>query len=330
MAGKGRISKVGRKRSNPTPKRRRPGNGRSATKRMSVPSFIFEGAKTLVGSIPGIGPLLANIADFGFKALGITKTPIFSATQSFAAEETEVFGLGADMVLPMATPWKNSELCTVQASSSALLPTYQSAFTTVKLVNIQIKLLPSSKVSDRQGEWAMVFVPFLGPEDILEHKIQARTGDVPTFNGVCRSPGAVYGSASRPLVLNYSTRSNAYLQMFHSEDTFIGALRIAYQDTLRDRFIGFTASEVAPEVQISGHMIPGNMARTGMHTIQHRPWDNIQSTAMSLVSGNGHRVISLQKDANFKCIENGTNCKVTGQARVSPVGDFTLVTMECQ
>lgn len=281
-----------KKRSVKVAGRRRVGKS-STSRRMNIPRYLASGAKTLLGLIPGVGTALAGVADFVFKSLSITKQRL--TTGQFKGE-TSIFGLGAFLEIPVAAIWQNSDLCQLDGTSTTLAPTYVSMFETVRLINVTFKVIPASKFGDRQGEWAMAFTPYMNPTDSADLLTQGIT--VPSYNTVCRRPGAVFGSASRPLQLSYSTTGNTYLEMHHPENVMIGYLMIAFQDTLRDNFSQFKASEIAPEVIISGRVQPGAMALT-YNGLATKIRDVIKSINMSLVSYDGSRVGNLIDDGNY-------------------------------
>lgn len=281
--------------------------------------------KNLVGSLPGVGPFLSKISDFGFKPLGIVKLQKVPKLK-IVRIETEIYGLGADFVIPVAQLWSNSSFCTC---TSTFIPQYQSSYANIKLMNLSIKILPSCQVSERQGEWCLAFTPFLRLGDSKIHLSNYKNGTVPGFNTLCRLPGSVHGLASEPLEINYSTRSNTYLQMFHSEDVYVGAVRIAYQDTLRSKYSGFKSSEFAPVVILSGKLKSGVLSHFGTRSVDSKIWDNLQKTAMTACVSSGITTFTIINDQSYKCKDNDKNCLVSGNIRTSP-RVTAGVEVECQ
>lgn len=278
---------------------------------MNIPRAIAVGARTLIGSLPGIGPLLAAISDFAFKSIGITGNDL--TTRNVKSTVTEIFGLGAEFLIPLGKVWRGSEYATPKGfEDTGLKTSFSSIFDSVQLLDLEIKVIPATKMSERQGEWTMCFTPFTSPDSIEEYKVDGRNAEVPVYNAIVRKPGAVYGSASRPLTLVYSTANNGYLRMYHPEQIFIGMLQLAYQDTLRDRYATFTAAEVAPEVLITGHIRPGPYARRGHSELVTEIFDNCRLTAMSLYNKDATRKKQLILDSTFKCEDDTINCKVSG------------------
>lgn len=287
------------------------GANRQSNRRLGFGSLVANGARTLISTIPGVGSFLDKIADFAFKAIGLTSS-LSTETTKLAAAETNLVGLSAEIIIPISTVWSNSNLATIDDGSNLYRPTVTSQYNSVRLLEVGFKLIPASKLQDRQGEWAMCFIPFRSANDLIEFKNSDHKNVIPSYNAVSRKAGAVFGSGANPLQLVYHPRGNVYLQQFHTEDTFFGVLMIGYQDTLRDRPIAFTAAEVAPEVIVTGKVMAGNQTSSGVEIIATGIWDNLSANAMAIVNQESGYTAALISDADFKCKEDGKKCLVTG------------------
>lgn len=227
-------------------------------------------ASSIISAIPG-SSILKTVADFVFKAVKVKGAAI--AESDFETEDaTAIIGLNQILELKRVHFIMNSPeikvLPGVPSSKTAeekekhILDQYIAY--NIKEINIELK--PQNDVGSRQGQWAMVFIPYVSEtqqNDLLVDYKNTYVG----YNDILRIDGNVSGPQTQSLRLKYAPQAHdgrAYLAGASSED--FGLLIIAYQDFAKASISEFTPQEFAATLLISSTVRKLNR-RSSVYTI---------------------------------------------------------------
>lgn len=216
---------------------------RRTSQRSPLGSLIVKGVNALMSAIPA-AKIFAPITDFLFKSVGFTTAVItpgrFSAT-------TLVYGLGAAFALPLSSIIENTPILAKHHASNKV--ELYTNFTHGQLLQVRVTVKPIGELAHRQGNLALAFIPYTTSES---GSYYGSNVDIPTLQDVLLVPGAVQGSGTRALSVNYRARGLQFCNMPHPLTTEIGLVLIGYHDLSRNKGSDFGAEDFGAEVIVSG------------------------------------------------------------------------------
>lgn len=314
MAGK--KGKHQKKRRNNNRRRRRPGKVGNP----SVGRLIAKGVKSLVSSVPVIGGVLENVADFAFKAFGITKVKsVVSTTNkvlhySFNEAEVQNTAVCARFHVTPASIVVGSRSCIQIDMGRKVMTQYRDG----RVVSITIKIQPINPMGKRGGDWSLAIQPFFDATDAEGAGFKDTW--YPTEQGMHHMYLSSTGPASQPLMLTYRPKiTDGRAFTFMPLDKPFAEVVIRWEQPIRSAYGAFTAEEFACETIVSGSVemrTSPSMASTnsGGYTFDTTVVDKLRSVAAFVYSDADNKAYAIRKDETFKCVEGDSSCKITGWA----------------
>lgn len=231
-------------------KRRRSFRRRAITRQPDMKSVVASGIKTLVGLMP-LGTALAPVADFIFKSIGWTKASITSPGSSSlklaSAVDSNFFGVTAGMLVNHGALICGSKLATPIVTTGDIRTGVSFPFVNMRVLEMVITVLPSTKRENQQGEVTVAFLPWNQAAE------PSNTPPLPTFVEVSLLPGAVTGPASSTITLAWKPDpANMMVSRFNPPRAKLGIILVAFQNMDRDEYVEMKASEFGPQINISG------------------------------------------------------------------------------
>lgn len=293
-------------------KRKKP---RRNIQRSPLGSLIVKGVNAIMSAIPA-AKVFAPLTDFLFKSVGFT--PATGVLPGYSNATTLIYGLGAAFGLPLSSIIENTPILVkshVTGSSKVQLVTN---FTHGQLLQVRITVRPIGELAHRQGNLALAFIPYTTSESGRYYS--GSNVDIPTLQDVLLVPGAVQGSGTRTLSINYRARGLQYCNMPHPLATEIGLVLIGYQDLSRNKNAEFGAEDFGAEVIVSGAVRLSNpLPHVGYSTVACDVSDKLASKFMRI----GDYSVS-----DGKCEVLDDCLKVTGMFSVSPFARRMTFTLE--
>lgn len=296
--------KMVRNRRKAPSKRRAGRRGRRAVGRPSIGKLVATGVKSLLSSVPAVGSVLSEIADFGFKALGVA-TSVSVSGSKFSASEVRFINLCARFDVRRSILLVGSRSC-IQADSDRKV---YSQYTDGRVVKMTIKILPINISEQRSGDWSLSFQPFFSPDDYKSPALD--NASMPSAQGMKHMYLSTTGSASQPLTLQFvpNIHDGAAFQ-FASLDDPIGQVAIRFDQPVRATYGQFTANDFACQVIISGSMdlrtsgatcSTGTSVKTFNVTVDDKLKD-VASVVHHLTAGASQFHI-LKDDGSYACVD---------------------------
>lgn len=281
------------------------------TSQRALGSLIVKGVNALMSAIPAAN-IFSPITDFLFKSVGFTKSSI---TLGFCDTITVIYGLGAAFAVPLSSIIENTPILAKHHDGNHVQ--LFTNFTHGQLLNIRITVRPIGELAHRQGNLALAFIPYTTQESGRYYDSHV---DIPTLQDVLLVPGAVQGSGTRTLSVNYRARGLQYCNMPHPLNTEIGLVLIGYQDLSRNKGTDFGAEDFGAEIIISGAVKLSN-------PLPHVGYEAVSCTISDKLARKVIRVGEYTV-SDGKCEVKGDCMKVTGIYSVSPFARKMLHSLE--
>lgn len=232
-------------------KQRRTGMKKRTSTTVNAPfqSALLSFARTLISFLPG-NSVIQTIADFGFKALGVTDAV------SSVNENGQIKNV-ADVQVIGTCAMFDIDTSDVLAFTNRITPDFQkkeffTPITAVKMRFINFKVINTTPSSTKQGQWAAAFIPY---KNSLSSGIWNGHNKIFTFQKICQLPGARIGNASQPLFLRYAFKNpNDYGTRVQTLSSAFGRIVIGFEDYQRKSYKALDASEFQCSVEITGSM----------------------------------------------------------------------------
>lgn len=323
---KGRAKAKGRKGR----RGRRVAGGTGPRASRGIGSLIASGVKNILSYLPG-APLLQNIADFGFKALGITKAEL-AVNQSYTNVSTSFYGMGARFCIN-CVPLLLGSSVGCRGVNTTGKPIVRVDFSDVRVAELIIRLNPLGEQAKRGGEWSLGWSPYYDREDHLRMMAGKASVHVPSDVDVSIAPYMVQGPANRPLVLRWRPRPHdSFANDFHplpiqqreswlSAATWLGCVSINFLEANRVVYTPMTAADFSASVLISGKFETRRgddtslSSSAGVHggqefSMSDGVLDCLRTTACSVIHSSGY--LSFKNGTTISGASDGASSLVTG------------------
>lgn len=238
--------------------------------------LIAKGVKSLVSSVPTIGPIIANVADFAFRAIGLASSVSEESGQVLA--EVENFMLAARFHVRLSSLLCGSRSCVQVDQGRQVLCEYLDG----RVIQITIRVLPTNPSAKRLGEWCLTFQPFFsdGDETSAGFAPQLQGTVFPMWQEQRRAFLSVVGPADKPLVLRYRPRvTDGRAFGFQHLAAMFGEVSIMYRSFARTNKEAISVDEFSCETVVEGILECRTTPSAGTGTIIQ------QGTNASLVQG---------------------------------------------
>lgn len=276
---------------------------RTPAQRTGLGSLIVKGVNALMSAIPAAA-IFRPITDFLFKEVGFTHSSVSPGTSDFSAT-VAVYGLGAAFAVPLSSIIENSPIIAKHHDSNKVK--LYTNFTHGQLLQIRVTLRPIGELAHRQGNIALAFIPYTTSSSGSYYDTNV---DIPTLQDVLLVPGAVQGSGTRSLSVNYRARGLQFCAMPQELVTEIGLVLIGYHDLSRNKAGSFSAEDFGAEVIISGTVKLSNpLPHVGYASVDCTIGDKLASRTIRV----GDHTVS-----EGKCEVMDDCLKVTGRYSLSP------------
>lgn len=127
----------------------------------------------------------------------------------------------------------------------------------VKTRHIKIRITNTTKLENRAGKWAAVYIPYRELHDAGKYSDELLKT---TYSEMCQMPNAKSGNCNQDLVVNYRPRDKSdYCARARELDETIGILAVAWEcyDRLEEDYAkAFDNTEFSCEFEISGTIDP--------------------------------------------------------------------------
>lgn len=248
-----------------------PQTRRSRNRTSTIGSFMKTAATSIISAIPG-SSILKGVADFIFKAVKVVSTVDAEQGYQMIPATEAIIGLNQILVLKRVHFIMNSpEIRVLPGVPTSKTPEEQKKhirdqYIAYNMKEITIELKPQNDVGSRQGQWAMVFIPFVSQEQEEDLSLDYKNTYV-GYNDILRIDGSVNGPQTQSLRIKYSPQAHdgrAFLA--GSSDDNFGILIIAYQDFAKASTTEFTPQDFAATLLTSSVVRKLNR-RSSIYTI---------------------------------------------------------------
>lgn len=272
-------------------RRRRP-----ATQRSPLAALIVRGVNAILSAVPA-AKIFQPVTDFMFKSFGFTSAAIDSDTVSANAV---LFGMGAAFAVPLSAIIENAPILAKHHDGNKVQ--LYTNFTHGQLLQIRVTLRPIGELAHRQGNVALAFIPYTTSASGSYYDANV---DIPHIQDVLIVPGAVQGSGTRTLSVNYRSRGQQFSSMPHPLETEIGLVLVSYEDLSRNKGSEFAPEDFGAELIISGAVKLSNpLPHVGYSAVKCDVVDKLANKTVRL----GDYTVS-----NGECEDLGSSVKITGQ-----------------
>lgn len=274
-------------------RRRRPAN----SQRTPLGSLIVKGVNAILSAIPA-AKVFKPVTDFMFKSFGLATGSELITTESISAT-VSVYGLGAAFAVPLSAIIENSPILAKHHQGNKVQ--LYTNFTHGQLLQIRVTVRPTGELAHRQGNIALAFIPYTTSESGSYYD---QNVDIPHLQDVLLVPGAVQGSGTRTLSVNYRSRGLQFSSLPHPLTTEIGLVLVSYEDLSRNKGTDFEAEDFGAEIIISGAVKLSNpLPHVGFSAVDCNVIDKIESKTIRI----GNYTVS-----NGECEDRGDKLHVTG------------------
>lgn len=254
-------------------------------------------ARTVLASLPisTLGSQILNLVNVAFDF--IAKVVAISESES----KTCVTGAYAMFGINPACLLFNSPLLAIDTDGAYNFPGHP-----VSMRHLHFRFRNVTKMSERSGKWAAVFIPYRETHDKThyEQKIQDMT-----FPELAAMPYAKVGEAHQDLVISYYMRNRAdYCARPREINEEIGICLVIWDNTSRNSSVitsAFENAEFNCEVDIIGGCVP-HIIFGPQHRVKYQPSDfRIRSvTAGSSVRIHRGRVVERMSLEDFVALQS--------------------------
>jgi len=281
--------------------KRRVGNG--------VGKLIARGVKSLVSTIPVVGSFLGDISDFTFKAFGISNESI-TLNSSLKDVVVRNVSLCARFNITAAAILAGSRTSLAVDMGKAILSQYSDG----RVISLTVRIIPSSILSKRSGDWHLGFQPFFNNDD--ENRGGIKDADwMPTEQGIHRTFLSATGPANKPLVVTYKpVTHDGRAFVFNPLDSAYGQVSIRYDNYDRSSYTEFSPEDFSCDTIISGIIetrVSSSMPSTeyGAYKYSKFVLDKMKPNSMWLMNPKQY----MAKVEVESCKNDTGYCKVTGK-----------------
>lgn len=298
-----------------TARRRKPVRRAKKSKRMKKRQFgimkpksgnlIVRGLRTILGRIPG-GTEIASLFDFVFKTFAVGEALPTQQSGNVYVGDASAIGMSAQFAFNMVNIISKTNV-SFPSSNSIVNPNMSTEFREGRIVEIEVVVVPTGITSKRNGDWAIGLQPYYSIDDATKY---VTVTNQPTFADIRRMPVNVYGPADKQLRLRYVVKpSDGFMYQYHTLDTHLGFISIAFTNPNRTGYGNFTAEEFSCQTMLSGRvqLSSGQPNREG-HTYQDTVEDQLKT-----ISGTIHYPPSVRRSTivigvtNNNYIQNSTD-----------------------
>lgn len=273
---------------------RRPGRERAGQTRIPFLETIIKGAKSLLSTIPG-STWIGDMASFAWKAINMSAVEFDGSNYDVLANTKNPCCLSAQFTISPSVIMAGS-VNTVAVTDNPVTGNYSSTFYDARVRWLRVKLIPSAKMSERQGVIALAFLPFRNVSDEATYKADA---SIQYFDRVMRRPGARSGPATTPLAVTWvPSVLDGFGYQYHPLTEAIGLVVAAFQDTAHANDL----VNYSPEVATFSVAVEGELGcRQGSVTT----YKSFKMTVNDFLKGKTERIITPNGDYTFSHDESG-------------------------
>lgn len=274
-------------------RRRRP----TVNQRTPLASLIVKGVNAIISAIPA-AKIFQPVTDFMFKSFGLSVADVPVTAETVSAS-VAIYGMGAAFAVPLSAIIENSPILAKHHNGNKVQ--LYTNFTHGQLLQIRVTVRPIGELSHRQGNVALAFIPYTTSES---GRYYDQNVDIPHLQDVLLVPGAVQGSGTRTLSVNYRNRGPQFSSLPHPLETEIGLVLVSYEDTSRTDGKDFSAEDFGAEIVISGAVKLSNpLPHVGYSAVNCDVKDKLTSKIIRV----GNYTVT-----NGDCEDSGMYVKVSG------------------
>lgn len=199
------------------------GKGKRQPIRYPLRRFPIERRNSIIGWLPFARNLLATLpVDQQLKTLF---NIMFSIITWTVGQTTVQAGAYAAFEITPGSVLKYSPLLAEDSNGQFSFPGHP-----VRMRSLSMKVCPTSKLSERQGKWAAVFIPYRELHDSTHYTTISKLD----FVDVAAMPHAVTHTANRPIQINFKFRNQSeYCSRPRELKEAIGLLYIVWDSSSR-------------------------------------------------------------------------------------------------
>jgi len=215
--------------------------------------LVATGVRKLISYLPG-APILDSIANVVFKGLGVSDTYV-SAGKSFNGD-VKFTGLMSHFVISPVNimagcpnfPAVIGKVGGVEGKSCVI-----TQFQSVMVRDFWIKVIPTNRFSDRQGDWTLGVTPFYRGSSAKDFSAVL---DARNPVNVDRMPYSATGPATSPLLVRVRVKPWHGQTATNTEPASpVFGVLVHYNDYSRSAYTDFTANDFGCVIQLGGTVI---------------------------------------------------------------------------
>lgn len=326
-------------------------NRRRRTNKPSFGTMIAKGTKDVLSTVPIIGSVLGDLADYAFKFLGLTNINLANKGEGSQLDsaDVKVFNLQARFQVTPVVLLVGSKLAIANDfASREVLCAYRDG----RIISLTVTIMPTNYVEFRQGDWTMSLNPYVNDNDVSFGV--AGNGPI-SESQMRRAYMSITGPASKPLTLTYRPRvSEGRAFQFNPMESPFCEISIHFEQMIRSSYGHFSATDFACETLISGELEvrAGNpSANGGPFKFKRMVIDQLTQVGCYLMSTQGggigalEQTVIMKNDPNLKIEEklsgnttllsvSGTVGRITNNTPIQPKGfvaeEFEFMSLDDQ
>lgn len=249
--------------------------GRRTVKRRStsnIGKLIGTGIKSLISSIPLVGPVLSEFADFAFKPISISKDN-FKIGDIVNPEDLKHCCLAASFLVKPSAILCGSRACVTDLDKRII-----SEYIDGRVISLTITVFPSGAFGKRSGDWHLGFHPLFNESDKTSKDFSEPSQ--PTEQGIHHMYMSTSGPAYKSLSLTYRPRihDGRAFQFINMNEPY-GMIAIRFDNYDRSAYTEFTPDQFSCDTKISGKIEVRSTGpqKSGVHYFDSFVTDKIQS-----------------------------------------------------
>lgn len=207
---------------------------------------MARGVRTLLSILPG-SKLKGGIADFKFRSMGVTDDVTVLDPKTCSVTGTKyVIGLTALFHLALKDIMIDSFSHGTRLNAADWVTNFEGG----RLLSLEIVVIPQARLSQRQGQLAVAFIPFRSKEEVDYYN---KTKQGMSYEQVKLIPGSKSASALQTIRLSFTPRASDGRLFFDiGLNDQIGAVSIGFEQTNRISYGRFPLDVFSCTVTVSG------------------------------------------------------------------------------
>lgn len=249
--------------------------GRRAIRRKSnsnIGKLIGTGIKSLISSIPMVGPVLSDIADFAFKSIAVTKDNL-KIGDVVKPDDLKHCCLAASFLIKPSAILCGSRACVTDLNKRII-----SEYIDGRVISMTITVFPSGAFGQRNGDWHLGFHPLFNESDIDSKDF--KDPSQPTEQGIHHMYMSTSGPAHKSLSLTYRPKiHDGRAFQFVNLDKPYGMIAIRFDNYDRSVYSEFTPDQFSCDTRVTGKIEVRSTGpqKSGVHYYTDFVTDKIES-----------------------------------------------------